>query len=106
MKIDKLQYLMMMQNGSLKRVGRPPSWIFKMKFLMGGALETHVLHHRAKFFRDRWYCCRDIAIFRVFQVKCKNSLDDRTCYGITLSKLKVIDKNFAVLHRYEHTRGV
>jgi len=38
LKIDKLQYLMMMQNGSLKRIGCPPSWIFKMKFLMGGAL--------------------------------------------------------------------
>jgi len=39
LKIDKLQYLMMLQNGSLKRIGRPPSWIFKMKFLMGSALE-------------------------------------------------------------------
>jgi len=38
---------MMMHNGSLKRIGRPPSWIFKMKFLMGGALQTHILHHHA-----------------------------------------------------------
>jgi len=35
---------MMMQNGSVKRIGRPPSWIIKMKFLMGGAL-----HHQDKF---------------------------------------------------------
>jgi len=30
--IDKLQYLMMMQNGSLKRIGRPPSLSFKFLF--------------------------------------------------------------------------
>jgi len=32
LKIEKLQYLMMIQNGSLKRDGRPPSWLFKMNF--------------------------------------------------------------------------
>ena len=50
LKIDKLQYLMVMQNGS-------------------AILESYSS-----------YCCRDIAIFRVFRVKgkkCKNSLDDR-----------------------------
>jgi len=45
LKIDKLQYPMMTQNGSLKRIGLPPSWSFKMKCLMGGALETRVLRH-------------------------------------------------------------
>jgi len=55
----------MMQKGSLKRIGRPPSWIFKMKILMSGALETLDHHHRAKFYGDRSYCWRDIAIFRV-----------------------------------------
>jgi len=45
---------MIMQNGSLKRIGRPPSWILKVKFFNGRVsqeqcvLETHVLHHRAK----------------------------------------------------------
>jgi len=34
-KIDKLQYLMMMQNGSLKHFGHPPSWISKIKFFNG-----------------------------------------------------------------------
>jgi len=53
---------------------RPSSWISKMKFLMGGALETQVRHRCAKFCGDRSYCCRDIAIFRVFQVKSKNSV--------------------------------
>jgi len=34
---------MMMQNGSLKRIGRLPSWIFKIIFLMSGALETRII---------------------------------------------------------------
>jgi len=54
--------------------GRPPSWISKLNYLVGCALETH----HAKFCGDQSYCCKDIAIFRVFQVKCKNSLDDRS----------------------------
>ena len=83
-KINKLQYLMMMQNGSLKCISRPPSWIFKIKLSMGGALET-VLHHRARFCGDRSNCCKDIAIFRVFQLKCKNSLDDHTSYGLCIT---------------------
>jgi len=32
LKIEKLQNFMMMQNRSLKLVGRPPSWIVKIKF--------------------------------------------------------------------------
>ena len=42
----------MTQNGSLEsntRIGRPPSWIFKIKFLTASALERYVLHHRANF---------------------------------------------------------
>jgi len=39
LKIEKLQYFMMMWNGSLKYIGVPPSWIFKIKFLTGRALE-------------------------------------------------------------------
>jgi len=31
LKIEKLQYLTMIQNGSLKRTGRPPSWLLKIK---------------------------------------------------------------------------
>jgi len=75
-KIEKLQYFMMMLNRSLKLVGRPPSWIVKIKFLSGDALERHVLHHHAKFYGDRSYCCKDVAFFRVFLVECKHSLDD------------------------------
>ena len=67
----------MMHNGSLKRVIRPPSWIVKIQFLTGGAHQRHFLHHCAQFLGDRSYCCRDIAIFAFFRVKCKNSKDDR-----------------------------
>ena len=35
-------------------------------------LSLSVVHHRAKFCGGRSYCCRDIAIFHVFLVKCKN----------------------------------
>jgi len=37
-----------------------------------------VLHHRAEFYGDRRrsYRCTDIAVFHVFPVKCRNSLDD------------------------------
>ena len=68
---------MTMQNGSIKRVGRPPSWIDKIKFLTGDALVKHILHNRAKFCGDTSYRYRDIAIFRVFLMKCENSKDDR-----------------------------
>jgi len=34
---------MMTQNGSLKRIGGPPSGIFKIKFLTAHALERYVL---------------------------------------------------------------
>ena len=30
----------MTQNGFLKRIGRPQCWIFKLKFLTAGGLET------------------------------------------------------------------
>jgi len=56
----------MAHNGFPKGIGHPPSWIFKNKFLMGGALEKHVLHYHAKFCEARC-CCRDIVIFRVFK---------------------------------------
>jgi len=45
--------------------------VLKWNFLMGSALETHVLHHRAKFCGDRSYCCRE---------KCKKSPNDRTYF--------------------------
>jgi len=32
-KIEKSRYLMMMQNGPVKVIGRPPSWIFGTKFV-------------------------------------------------------------------------
>jgi len=47
-----------------------------------------------------------LRLFRVFQMKCKNSPDYRIQYGITLSTLKMIEENFVILQRYEHTRGV
>jgi len=46
LKIDNLQYLMMMQNGSHKPIGHPPYWAFRMKFV-----------------NDRSYCGRYITIF-------------------------------------------
>ena len=65
--MEKSRYLMM-QNGSFKRIGHPPSCISKIKFLTAVAL------HCSKFCGHRTSCC--IAIFRVFLLKCKNSLDD------------------------------
>ena len=35
--------------------------------------QRHVLRHHVKFYGDLSYCCLDIAIFRVFLVKYKNS---------------------------------
>jgi len=43
LKIEKSRYLVMTQNGSLKRIGGPPSGIFKIKFLTAHALERYVL---------------------------------------------------------------
>jgi len=76
LEIDKLQYLVMMQNWSLKHVGRPPSWIIKLTFITGSALERYILLHYTKFCGVRSYCCGDITIFHVFQVKGKNSPED------------------------------
>ena len=46
-----------------------------------------------------------LQFFCIFLVKCKNSLDDLSYYGITLSKLEILEYNFVILHRYEHTIG-
>jgi len=46
---QKLQYFTMMQNRAFKRIGRPSSWIVKIKFFTGDALDGHVLHHCANF---------------------------------------------------------
>jgi len=51
----KLQCFMMMQNVFLKRIGRPPFWMVKIKFLTHNALERQVLHHRGKFCGYRSY---------------------------------------------------
>jgi len=72
---------MMMQNGSVERIGRPPSWICKINVLTTSAHERHtLLRHHAVFSAGRSHCCRGITIFRVFLVKCKNSPDDRAYY--------------------------
>ena len=57
--MEKSRYFMTMQSWSLKQIGRPPSWMFKILFTVG-ALDRRVLYLHAKF------CCKDIAIFRVF----------------------------------------
>jgi len=44
--------------------GRPPSSILN-SFLTVGAVKKPILHHRAKFCRDRSNRCGDIAIFFV-----------------------------------------
>jgi len=44
----------------------------KLNFL---TVVAHVLHHIAKFYGDRSYCCRDITIFHVFLLGFKNSLN-------------------------------
>ena len=44
-------------------VCRPPSWIFKIKFLNSLALQRHVMRHCAKFSRDRSECYKNIAVF-------------------------------------------
>ena len=61
-KIERLQYLLMMQNGFLKRIGSLLSWIFKITFLTGKALERHVLHHDVQFCGGWSYCRRDAEI--------------------------------------------
>ena len=69
LKIGKSRYLMLMQNGSLQRIGRPPSWIFEIEIFNSRALQRHVLNHRA--------CCRryrKISQERFFLGKCNNSL--------------------------------
>ena len=69
LKIEKSRYLTVMQNGSLKRIGHPPSWIFKINFLTATALEKPILHQYAKISGDRSYRCRDIAIYCDFLVE-------------------------------------
>jgi len=65
LQIEQLQYLTMMQNGSLKRISRPLSWIFKIIFLTVGAPETHSASV-CQIGGDRSYYCRDITIFCIF----------------------------------------
>jgi len=102
LKVDKLQYLN--NNRSLKCIGRPPSWMFKIKFLMGSKRETHVLRHHAKFCGDRSYCCTDITDIAIFQVKCKTF----TGWSHLIIWHNFVNNwiKFCKLHRYEHTRGV
>jgi len=67
--------------------------IFKIEIFNSQVLQKQVLHQLAKCFGDRSHFHRDIAVFRVFLVKCKNSLDDRAyCrIGLTLQKLEVTE---------------
>jgi len=86
--------------------GCPPSLNFKIEIFNSCAFQRHVLCHLVKFYGDRSYFRRNIAVFFcIFLVKCKNSLDDLSYYGITLSKLEILEYNFVILHRYEHTIG-
>jgi len=59
--MDKLQYLTMMQNGSRERIGCPPSWIFKIEFLMVSAVKRNILRHHASF-------CADHTVSEISQV--------------------------------------
>ena len=74
LKIEKLQYFMIIQNRSLKRIGRPPSWIYIQRGM----------HLRDTFWSSCQILLRQITpikeisqFFRSFLVKCKHSLDDR-----------------------------
>ena len=77
LKIEKSRHLVVIMNGPLKRTGRPPSWIFKIKNYNGCALERPILHHCAKFRGDRSYRCnlQRFRNFSRFQMKCRNLLD-------------------------------
>lgn len=55
---------------------RLSSWNFKIEMFNSQSLQRHVLHYHIKFCGDCLNCCSDIAFFRVFQLECKNSLDD------------------------------
>ena len=71
------------------------------------APERHEQHHHDKFYGDRSYCCRDIATFRVFGVKCTSSLGDRAVLNMTqLCQLEITEEKFVILHRYERELGV
>jgi len=72
---DKI-YVTMMQR---KRIGCPPSWVFKINFFNCRCTCEPILRHYAKYRRDRLECCRD-QISRYFAIvfflaKCANSLD-------------------------------
>jgi len=72
LKIEKVQYFMMMQSGSLKCVGCPPSWIVKIKLLMGGALERYFVSTCQILVEiDHTVAKHSITIFCIFLVKCK-----------------------------------
>jgi len=51
--IDKSRHLVMM----LKKIGRPPSWIFKIKLFNNDALGRLILYHCTKFLGDQSYYC-------------------------------------------------
>jgi len=71
LKINKLQCLMMMQNGSLKHIGHPPFSILKWNFLMGGILETR----SASSCQILWWSVMlwlKYCNFHIFHLKCKN----------------------------------
>ena len=66
--IEILQFVDFQDDGCL------PSWNFEIEILNKHAL--HVVRDHFNFCGDQSYCCRGIAIFHIFLVKCKNSLDD------------------------------
>jgi len=58
-------------------------------FLTAGAFERHVLHNHAKFVEIGHTVAEISQVAFVFLVKCKNSLDHHTWYGITFSQLEI-----------------
>jgi len=53
LKIEKSRYVLLMQNESLKRIGRPPSWILKVKCNKRRCSGELIVHHCANFVEIR-----------------------------------------------------
>ena len=99
---EKRQYLIMMQEESLKHISIHHLGFWQLNFLTGSLFETHVLRICAKICGDGSYCCRDIAIYRMIL---QNSPDDHGWYGITLSKLRISEQNMIIDMNIQHTHA-
>jgi len=56
--------------------GCESSWNSEKEIFNSQLLQRHVLCYHDQFCGDQLNCCKDIAFFCVFQVKCTNSLHD------------------------------